>query len=344
MHEYIDVQFTRNGKPFKIERRVAHGFEFKETDPPTRTIDIGFRAYDDGTKYRMAHIRQVKGWRPEEFKLRTAVEEGSLVIRGDDEYSLPEGFYEITANVSGAKVKKRPPRLEVKHDKHGVVIVALEMDDRTIDVDVTAADPAVLNVLAESTLDNQPGQTWIDNEDIRPTRRACVLNLLASLRVFPKVSEPLISDVTCVFSSLDDRIYAKVTPPFHERVEALSEKHDKVYPEGRPHAKIHELLIPALCDYDSKAKGMFEEKGLFSFRVEGSPSLQMVIAMPKAAYHCRFADLDLDLANPLQDLAGLVIHLGEVLDGRPTNHLDLRKKLAGGKAKAYLYYTVEVGS
>jgi hypothetical protein len=341
MHEYIDIQFKRSGKAFDIERQVAHGFEFKETDPPTRTINIGFRAYDDGTRYRLAHIRQVKGWRPEEFRVRTSVEDGSLVLRGDDEYSLPEGFYEITVNVSGAKVKKRPPRVEVKHDGHGVVAVDLETDDRTIEVDLTGADPQVLDVLDASTLGGEPAVTWLDDDEIRPTRRACLLNLLASLRVFPKLSEPLIADVTCIFTALDDRTYAQVTPAFFDRVEELSEQHDRVYPEGRPHASIHNLLIPALCEFDAGATGVFEEQGLLSFRVEGSPSLQMVIATPKTVYDCRYADLDLDLANPLQDLAGLMIHMGEVLDGKPTNHLDLRRKLANGKAKPYLFYTVK---
>ena len=54
-----------------------------------------------------------------------------------------------------------------------------------------------------------------------------------------------------------------------------------------------------------------------------------------------FADIDLDLGNPLQDIAGFVVHIGELLNGRPTNHLDLRKTLGAGKAKPYLYYTVK---
>jgi hypothetical protein len=32
--------------------------------------------------------------------------------------------------------------------------------------------------------------------------------------------------------------------------------------------------------------------------------------------------------------------MGELFDGKPTNHLDLRKSLAKGKAKEFLYYTV----
>jgi len=66
----------------------------------------------------------------------------------------------------------------------------------------------------------------------------------------------------------------------------------------------------------------------------------MVIATPNTPFQSRFVDLDLDLGNPLQDVAGLIVHIGELLNGQPTNHLDLRKKLSKGKAAPFLYYNV----
>jgi len=345
MHEYIEIQFRRKNKPFWINRQVKGGFEFEEPDPPTRSIDLGFSPFGDGTKYRMMHIRQIKGWSPSEFRLRISVEDGSLVIRGDDEFSLPEGFYEITANVDSAKVRKRPKRVEVKHDSHGVVVVELELDERTIDVDISEADEAILDVLERSSFDGQPGTTWIEDDEVRPTRRACALNLLASLRVFPSLSAPLLADLNCLIHGGDERTYAQVTPAFCDRVTALSEAHDLVYPEGPPHASIHELLLKAIDEFDPAAVGIFLKDGLRSFRAEGGPSLQMVITTdPTRNYAFRFADLDLDLGNPLQDIAGFVVHIGELLDGKPTNHLDLRKKLGNGKAAPYLYYKVVAGA
>ena len=53
--------------------------------------------------------------------------------------------------------------------------------------------------------------------------------------------------------------------------------------------------------------------------------------------------LDLDLGNPLQDVLGFVVHMGELLDGKPTNHLELRKALAKSKAGGFLYYKVTEG-
>jgi len=342
VHEFIEVQFRRKDKGFWIARQIAGGFEFEEPDPPTRTIDIGFRPFDAGTKYRMAHIRQVKGWSDQEFRLRISVEDGCLMIRGDDEFSLPEGFYNVTANVGGAKVKKPPGRVEVKHDGHGTVVIDLAFDERTIEVDLRNADQDIVSLLAASTIDGQSADEWVADDNVRPTKRACVLNLVANLRVFPKLSDPLLTETTCLFKALDERTYAEVSTAFYDKVSELSEGHDLVYPEGQPHAPIHARLIAAIGQFDASADGLFVEDGLLSFRAEGSPSLQMVIATPKppAMFGSRFADLDLDLGNPLQDVAGLVVHIGELLSGQPTNHLDLRKKLSKGKAAPFLYYRV----
>ena len=341
MHEYIEVQFRRNGKGFWIARQVSGGFEFEESDPPARKIDLGFAPFGENTSKRMDHIRQVKGWSPEEFRLRVSAEDGALVIRGDDEFSLPEGFFNVSANVSGASVKKLPGRVEVVQDGHGEVVIDLEMDDRTIDVDLSGADPDILTLLGASTIDGQSAIDWVADANIRPTRRACVLNLVANLRVFPSVSSPLLLDTTCLFKSLDERCYAEISSTFFDRVSELAEEDDnRVYAEGHPHAPIHALLVDAIGKFDPSAAGHFSESGLLSFRAEGSPSLQMVIATPNSAFDARFVDLDLDLGNPLQDIAGLIVHIGELLDGEPTNHLDLRKKLGKGKAGPYLYYTV----
>jgi hypothetical protein len=68
--------------------------------------------------------------------------------------------------------------------------------------------------------------------------------------------------------------------------------------------------------------------------------MQIVIAVPPPELPHTYVDLDLDLGNPLQDLLGFVVHMGELLDGKPTNHLDLRKKIAKTKAGGFLCYTV----
>ncbi|MGE3956288.1 MAG: hypothetical protein AB7H96_06175 [Vicinamibacterales bacterium] len=344
MHEYIELRFRRNGKPLSLRRQIEAGFEFDEPHPVPRTIELGVAPFDDGTRYRMQRVRSIKGWGPQHFDLRASVEDGSLVLRGVDQYALPEGWYIVSASVSGtrrATVDRR--RIEVKHDGHGVVTVDLTFDTRGIAVDLDGADGRILSVLQRSQIDGLSALDWVQSTGVRPTRRACALNILATLRVTPKKSEPLINDVVCLFEGRDDRTFAKVTPAFLTRVQQLAESSDLVYPEGRPKAKIHEQLLPALVAFAPDATGQFRPEDLLSFRVEGSPSLQMVIARPKAgsSYEHHFVDLDLDLGNPLQDIAGLVVHIGEVLDGKPTNHLDFCRSLGGKPTTGpFLYYDV----
>jgi hypothetical protein len=341
MHEYIEIQFKRRGKAFRLKRQTHEGFEFEEADAPTRTIDVGFRPFDEGTRERMKRICRVKGWPESEFRIWPATEEGSLVLRGDDEFSLPEGFYVVTTNVSDAKTKKTTPRrVEVPHDGHGLVVIELETDERTIDVDLDDLDPKMKAVLEASEIDGLPGLEWVASDDIRPTRRACALNLLASLRVTPTLSAPLIEHVSLFFLGKDDRTYARVSPSFLHTVAALGESHDKFFPEGRPHAPVHDLLIPAIDAFDLPARGLFKAADLLSFRAEGGPSLQMVIAQTRPPLDRCYVDFDLDLGNPLQDVAGFIVHIGELLDGNPTNHLDLRRKLRNGKAGQFIPYTV----
>jgi len=341
MHEYIDVRFRRKNKPFRVKRQTASGIEFDETDPISRTITIGFAAADEITRYRVSRIAQVKDWGSGQFQLRISVEDGSIVLRGDDEDSLPEGRYHVTVNVSDAQVDNVSRAVVVPHDDHAELELDLTTDERTIDVDLVDADADILRVLDASVLDGQPARKWVANSDFRPTRRACVLNLLASLRVTPLVSTPLIGDVQRLFRAREERAYAVVERSLFSTVSDLSDRDDRpFYREGRPNAPIHKELLDAVWAEEPPTKAVFTDEGLRSFRAEGAPSLQLVMSTPQANFAHTFLDADLDLGNPLQDVAGLIVHLGELLNGTPTNHLDLAGKLSKGKAKPYLYYRV----
>jgi hypothetical protein len=340
MHEYVEIQFRRKNRPYRLKRQVEAGFEFEEPDPLTRTITLGFTADNDITRYRMERIQRLKDWQPGRFDLRISVEDGSLILRGDDQYSLPEGQYRVTLALTGAKVKM-DAFASVPHDKHAVITANVELDERDIDVDLNHADEKILRVIDASTLDDMGGRAWLESPDIRPQRRACVLNLLASLRVTPSATTPLIGTVRRLFRALDDRVYACAETALFTNVAALAEDDRRpFYAEGNPTAKIHEHLILAAQEDEPAIGGAFVVGSLQSFRAEGRPSLQTVICTPQAGFDHTFADVDLDLGNPLQDLAGLVVHIGELIDGKTTSHFDLRKTLAKGKAGKYLYYKV----
>ena len=70
--------------------------------------------------------------------------------------------------------------------------------------------------------------------------------------------------------------------------------------------------------------------------------MQAVIAVPPGgdANRRHYADLDIDLGNPLQDVEGALIHFGELLTPGKTDHLKLAEKLATGATEDFMYYKV----
>jgi hypothetical protein len=157
--------------------------------------------------------------------------------------------------------------------------------------------------------------------------------VLAKLRVAKGVQPrtQLISDVREVFFADVDRIYAKTQTGLLAQLETLAADPAKpFYREGKPKAKVHEQLIAGL-------PGAYD---LLSFRQEGAPSLQCVVATPRSAGMDSLAEFDLDLGNTLQDLAGAVVHIGELLNPGKTDHLALAEKLSRGPAGDFSYYKV----
>lgn len=337
MNEYIEVEFRKpTGQRLRVKRQVTGGIEFDEPDPIERTVGFQLNGRSEVTRHRMRRIAQVKGWDLGQFKLRISVEDGNIVLRGVDADALPEGHYSLRVRVEEARCVQESTSADVEQDGHGVVTVEVQTDDRSVDVDLASCDPAIERVIDDSTIDGFPASTWLASPDWRATRKACLLNLLAALRVSPSKSDNLIDDVHQVFKVFNDRAYMKVDSAIKRRVEQLVKDPKKpFYAEGPPTAAIHRLLLDEI---PADEKNGFTE--LLSFRGEGKPSLQMVIAVPPVGLPHTYAEFDLDLANPLQDVLGFIVHVGELLDGKPTNHLDLRKALAKGKAGDFLYYSV----
>jgi len=339
MNEYIEVTFRKpSGARLRVKRQVPGGIEFDERDPIERTVGLQLTGRGDATKQRMRRIGQVKGWDPGQFKLNVSVEDGDLILRGVDADALPEGLYSLKVQIEEAVCSQATTSLTVDQDGHDTLTVTVAEDNRDIAVDLTGCDADVERIIEASTIDGEDAATWLESEEWRPARRACLLNLMASLRAKPMVSDALIDQIHDTFMVFNDRAYMRVDRALLGRVQNLVLDPKKpFYAEGKPTAKIHERLLEQIPE-PADVKARFQ--GLLSFRGEGRPSLQMVIAVPPTDLPHTYAEFDLDLANPLQDLVGFVVHMGELLGGEQTNHLDLRRTLAKTKAGDFLYYTV----
>lgn len=336
MNEYIEVRFRRNGRPLRIKRQVPEGIELDEPDPIQRAVAIGFDAANEITEYRVRRVRQLQDWGPGQFKLLISVEDGSLVLRGVDQLALPQGRYTVRVRLEEARTREQTRTVSIDENDHAVSVVDVETDDRDVNVEL-GSDEHITRVLNDSSFDGEGAVDWLDG-DCRPAKKACLLNLLASLRVRPTLAAPLIEHVQSFHQIGTERGYARVDPEFLTRLNELANDPNKpFYREGRPKSSIHKKLIASI---PKEIRDLFSPDRLLSFRGEKSPSLQAVVAEAPAGYAFTFADIDLDLANPLQDVVGFVVHMGELIGGDPTNHLDLRKKLAKTPAGAFLYYKV----
>jgi hypothetical protein len=338
MNEFIEIRFRRKGKPFPLKRQVDGGIEFDEPDPIERTVGVNFDAASPATRERMNSIRRVQGWDPGQFKLNVAVEDGALMLRGVNGHALPEGLYRLKVEIEEARTPRKFAVVDVKHDGNAKVDIDVELDERGVQVDLDECDDGIRQLLDRSVIDDVAAVTWLEDAGRRPTRQACLLNLLASLRTRPTTRSPLVHLVHDVYYVANDRVYAKVDRSLVDTLQALADDSAKpFYAEGTPRAAVHGRLLSGLPE-PPEIKARFTT--LSSFRGEGRPSMQAVVAIPPPDLPHTYAEFDLDLGNPLQDVLGFFVHMGELLDGKPTNHLDMRKVLAKAKASEFLYYTV----
>lgn len=277
MNEFIEVTFRRGTRRLRVKRQVPGGIEFEEPDPIERTVGLQLTGRGDATRQRMRRIAQVKGWDLGTFKLTMAVEDGNVILRGVDPDALPEGLYALKVEIEEARCKQATRNIEIVQDGFGSITVEVMTDDRDVAIDLDEADEDIQRVIDASTIEEIDAAEWLESRERRPARKACFLNLMASLRVRPQVSAGLIEYIDSTFKVFNDRAFMKVDKSLLPRIQEL-------------------VLDPTK-----------------PFYAEGKPT----------------------------DVLGFVVHMGELLDGKPTNHLDLRKQLAKTSARDYLYYTID---
>jgi hypothetical protein len=339
VNEFLEISLRKpDGRPLAIRRQTTGGIELDEADAIERAVGIQVRGRSEVTERRMRRIAQVKNWAPGVFRLNLSVEHGKLLIRGVDANALPPGDYALGLEIEEARVQPRRVSVRIPQDGHATASLEISFDERQCAPDLSGCCAGIGRVLDDSRIDEEAGRQWLANTTWRSSRKACLLNILAALSATPSKRNTFLEDVQGVFRVFNDRCYMKVDRRLLTALETLAAdpKHP-VYAEGEPHAPIHGRLLEALPE-PREVRDQFRK--LLSFRAEGSPSLQTVIAVPPANLSYTYAEFDLDLGNPLQDVLGFAVHMGELFSGKPTNHLDMRKRLAGTKASEFLYYTV----
>ncbi|HXG31956.1 MAG TPA: hypothetical protein VNJ11_01215 [Bryobacteraceae bacterium] len=347
MHERVRFQLVENGRRLPILRLdPQEGVTLEgETDALPRGLTFRFWAANPVMEYRMRRVAQLRDWPLGTFRANLRLDAGDLVLEGKDPEALPSGAVRVQLSIADLVTPDMPVTVEIRQGEETRVEVRIRPDPRRIELTgpVASFDPEIARVLLDpdSVLDGQACAVWLEAPTVRARRKACLLNLLAKLRATPAPTPrlPLIRTVRSVFFADTDRIAIRADREFYEVLERLAQDPAKpFYAEGTPAAQVHFRVL-------SRAGIGTEQFILHSFRQEGRPSLQAVVAVPRDAGTAEpvFADVDLDLGNPLQDVAGALIHFGEVITPGRTDHFQLFRRLNRGATKDFLHYRVVPG-
>ena len=346
MRERILIELRENGRRVGVDAASRVGIVLRgERDAFPRRVNVGLRPRGAAMKSRVRRLSQLKGWPLYEWRFNIWADNGRLALTGSEPDALPDGLYTLQVGIEDLKtVGPKSIRLTIPRDGTVTATVNVRRDERRVELThpLVDIDPALRRVLSspESVLDQVPAAEWLTSNTPRSVRKACLLNVLAMTRATPRKRDHLLSHVRDVFFAATDRLYARVDPAFLHRLEELSDGPDKrFYQEGELRGGVHAELLRRIEDDRRVQPGTYR---LLSFRAQGAPSLQAVVACPESgmdgAYH--YADLDLDLGNPRQDVAGFLTHMGELLNPNRTDHFALRKRLAKGRARDFLYYRI----
>ena len=206
----------------------------------------------------------------------------------------------------------------------------------------THEDPLLASVITGNTrIDGTSVVDWLSDDRPRSKRKACFLNLLACMCAMPTEQQPLIGFLEDIFLVDVDRIYARVDPELLILQQEHDEGHESPFREDRgPLHGTHLKLLLRITDEDQDVSSKYIIK---TFRQDAKPSMQISLAIPPDDKPGRgmYADIDLDLGNPKRDVAGFLVHLGELMAEGKTNHLKLNGKLKKNPAiSRHLHYDI----
>lgn len=351
MAESLLVRITIDGKPVQVTDFNAEGVLLNPDpgpQPGRRGVVISLNPYGEITRYRVRRAREIRDLPPGPMSFAVRTDQGGLLCTAAPDQDLLFGFYDLRLRVDGLQEPRGPVTVEVKEKPGSKAVFDLKSDRRRIQLTTHPPDfdPRILAVLSHpnSRVDGVAATGWLGGNAL-PARQACLLNVLAVARTTRRKQSrtSLVESLTSVLAVQKDRIYAAAPRRLlDDLVELAAMPSRPVYDEGAPKHPIHQRLLACIGPNGLGLEPDGEQYTLQSFRSEGSPSLQVVVASPPDGGQKRnyYADLDLDLGNPLQDLWGLLVHAGEVLLLGETDHLALAKKLAKGDTADFCYYRV----
>ena len=346
MHEQILISFKRNGESVPVTELdpdpqqggiVLGG----ETSALPRGFQIKLSPVPGATAAMVASVARRRGWpRGGAMKLKVSIADGDLRIAGIAKDALPAGIYEFGLRVGGLRLKRASgQRISIRAGGAARLTLEEEPPEYRFELSETFGrfDDHTRRILDESTLDGLAASEWLGPEVLhRDRRKACLMNILAKLRVVPSIRKPLSANVQRIEVVENNRVYAKVDPEFFPIVSDGKLNDNKFLQRDATVHETHRRLLRRMKfsdqDYDLKSYRETLPTG----------SLQVIGAAPKEGRgispEVRFVDIDIDEANPAYDVLRGAIHCGHLISGRQTDHFEMRKTISSFPANDFLYY------
>ena len=326
---YLQLRQKGTGLEVPVHRFGPDGLRLADDgDTFPRRVLLKLRANNRITKRKL----EAPGVSP---ALHPYVSRGRVALRADD---LPSGSYRLKLFVEDLDVEAPGQGYRVDVGSSGSVEVELPVEDRELRRLVFprgagGLDPRMQDVVDASTIDGLPGRSWLTEPIRRPQRKACLLNVLAKLTAVPPKGGSLIRSVREVAYAESDRVYLRVDEDFHPKLMlqvADTPPGRSFLSEGRPKAPIHYAFPERLLHRRLDARQR-KALGLSSFRERARPALQVITFRRGDVGTPDYAELDIDLGNPLLDVLGFVTHLGELAAPGRTDHFDMHRRLSRRK-------------
>jgi hypothetical protein len=343
MNESFLLTFSKGGTPWPLLAATNEGgLILEEANPYERGFSFQFGVDSPGTEARWQGIRQALALPDNAYQFTATVDNGGLRLSGPQGQALPSGDYWIRPMfLEDETLPNQKTSFEVPTGSSAAhVNVPVTRDPRGVQLKL-GGDAKIARVLdAASVLRGGTLRAFLNDATVDARRKACALNLLAKLRCFPTTADPFIDLVRSVFEVKPDRIYTNIDPVLGTSLQRLYTGPNGIgQSEGTPVDPMHGELLQNLPDPADAA--VADDYTLLSYRANGRPSLQSVVAIPEDPNRGSYCDFDLDLADPLQDVAGFIVHMGEIASGKLTDHFALHDELAAeSDAGPFIYYSV----
>src|SRR5512143_2839275 len=133
MNESIRIRIQLDGTSLPLDNLSEDGVILSgESSASPRGLAISLQPGNPITEFRLRRVRTIQDWQPGVFRFSVVREDGALVCRGVDPFSLPFGRYRLQVMISDLDPLDQPLDIDVPEDGPAEVVASFRADQRVV--------------------------------------------------------------------------------------------------------------------------------------------------------------------------------------------------------------------